>query len=265
MNDESSRIARKLTAAEAVLRIVAAPERGLVSAGAYYTGKAGMRAYGVRLIIGRAVSALSPGMCDIRNLSEIAFAARARFPRKQCVRFCLVGIEALPCSQAGAGRERDSIARCSPHNRSRVMAEHDFRYNLLNPAYTLTECRALAPGRYQVTGNGGSIRSGDVLIVTLKGSRDLSQRLTVDKVRHLINPPGQWTAMASGPVFRELAIHNWQVDCDSCGKQLDFEFAVDAKSGEAARAPAAEARIAELGWTNVGGRHLCPGCQGAQQ
>lgn len=145
------------------------------------------------------------------------------------------------------------------------MAEHDFRYNLLNPAYTLTECRALAPGRYQVTGNGGSIRSGDVLIVTLKGSRDLSQRLTVDKVRHLINPPGHWTAMASGPVFRELAIHNWQVDCDSCGKQLDFEFAVDAKSGEAARAPAAEARIAELGWTNVGGRHLCPGCQGAQQ
>ena len=134
MNDESSRIARKLTAAEAALRIVAAPERGLISAGAYYTGKAGMRAYGVRLIIGRAVSALSLGMCDIRNLREIALAARARFPRKQCVRFWLsLGIEALPCSQAGAGRERDSIARCSPHNRSRVMAEHDFRYNLLNP------------------------------------------------------------------------------------------------------------------------------------
>ena len=44
MNDESSRIARKLTAAEAELRIVAAPERGLVSAGAYYTGKAEVRA-----------------------------------------------------------------------------------------------------------------------------------------------------------------------------------------------------------------------------
>ena len=91
------------------------------------------------------------------------------------------------------------------------MAEHDFRYTLLNPAHTLTECRALAPGRYQVTGNGGSIRSGDVLIVTLKGSRDLSQRLTVEKVRHLINPPGQWMAVASGPVFHELEILNWQV------------------------------------------------------
>ena len=144
------------------------------------------------------------------------------------------------------------------------MAEHDFRYTLLNPAHTLTECRALAPGRYQVTGTGGNVRTGDVLIVTLKGSRELSQRLTVDKVRHLINPPGQWVAVASGPVFRELAIINWQVDCDGCGTQLDFEFAVDAAKGDAARTPAAEARIAELGWSNDAGRHLCPACKGAQ-
>ena len=30
--------------------------------------------------------------------------------------------------------------------------------------------------------------------------------------------------------------------------------------GEAARAPAAEARIAELGWHNRAGHHLCPRC-----
>lgn len=144
------------------------------------------------------------------------------------------------------------------------MAEHDFRYTLLNPAHTLTECRALAPGRYQVTGNGGSIRSGDVLIVTLKGSRDLSQRLTVDKVRHLISPPGQWVAVCHGPMFRELSILNWQVDCDGCGKRLDFEFAVDAALGESARAPAAQARIIELGWRERDGSHFCPNCQEAR-
>lgn len=144
------------------------------------------------------------------------------------------------------------------------MAEHDFRYTLLNPAHTLTECRALAPGRYQVTGNGGSIRSGDVLIVTLKGSRDLSQRLTVDKVRHLISPPGQWVAVCHGPVFRELAILNWQVDCDGCDKRLNFEFAVDAALGESARAPAAQARIVELGWRERDGSHFCPNCQEAR-
>jgi hypothetical protein len=51
------------------------------------------------------------------------------------------------------------------------MVEHDFRYTLMNPQHTLTECRALVPGRYQVTGNGGSIRNGDVLMVTSKAAR----------------------------------------------------------------------------------------------
>ena len=145
------------------------------------------------------------------------------------------------------------------------MAEHDFRYSLLNPQHTLTECRALAPGRYQVTGNGGSIKAADTLLVTLKGSRDLCLRLQVEKVRHLINPPGQWLAVAKGPVFKELSILNWQVSCDACSAQLDFEFAVDAALGEKARAPAAQTRISELGWVARGERHLCPKCQGDAQ
>jgi hypothetical protein len=141
------------------------------------------------------------------------------------------------------------------------MAQHDFRYTLLNPMHTLNECRALSPGRYQVTGTGGSIHAGDELLVTLKGSRDLCLRLSVDKVRHLITPPGQWVAVASGPVFRELAILTWKVDCDRCGTQLEFEFAVDAALGDKARAPAAEQRIAELGWRRQQHQHLCPSCQ----
>lgn len=141
------------------------------------------------------------------------------------------------------------------------MVEHDFRYTLLNPSHTLNECRALAPGRYQVTGSGGSIQVGDALLVTLKGSRDLHMRLLVEKVRHLINPPGQWLAVAKGPAFRELAIHRWEVHCDGCGKALDLEFAVDASLGEPARRPAAEARLQELGWAAQAGRHLCPTCR----
>lgn len=140
------------------------------------------------------------------------------------------------------------------------MVEHDFRYSLLTPQHTLIECRAITPGRYQLTGNGGAIRPGDVLLVTLKGSRELFMRLTVDKARHLINPIGQWTAVASGPAFKELAIHTWGVDCDACGKHLDFEFAVDAALGDSAKASAAEARIAELGWRGDAGKHLCPAC-----
>jgi len=140
------------------------------------------------------------------------------------------------------------------------MAEHDFRYSMLTPQHTLIECRSLAVGRYQVTGNGGSIKHDDVLLVTVKGSKTLHMRLHVEKVRHLINPPGQWVAVASGPAFNELAIHQWKVDCNGCGKQADIEFMVDGKEGKAALKPAAEARIAELGWKVVGEHHLCPAC-----
>ncbi|MBV6289423.1 hypothetical protein [Pseudomonas aegrilactucae] len=143
------------------------------------------------------------------------------------------------------------------------MVEHDFRYTLFNPQHTLIECRSLVPGRYQVTGNGGSIQKGDVLLVTLKGSKTLSMRLTVETVRHLINPTGQWVAVAAGPVFGELAIHTWQVNCNGCEASLAFEFAVDAKLGSKAQKPAAVARIAELGWSTQGDKHLCRNCQEA--
>ena len=144
------------------------------------------------------------------------------------------------------------------------MAEHDFRYTLLNPQHTLTECRALIPGQYQVTGVGGAIQVGDILHVSLKGSKSLSMRLQVSKVRHLITPPGQWTAVATGPAFKELAIHSWQVQCDGCNSLLDLEFAVDASLGKAAKQPAAEQRLLELGWINRDGRHLCRSCQKAE-
>lgn len=112
-----------------------------------------------------------------------------------------------------------------------------------------------------MTGNGGSIHDRDELLVTIKGSKTLHMRLQVEKVRHLINPPGQWIAVAKGPVFDELAIHQWKVNCDSCGVVLDFEFMVDAKAGVAAQKPAASARIAELGWKSEGEKHFCKKCQ----
>lgn len=141
------------------------------------------------------------------------------------------------------------------------MARHDFRYTLLTPQHTLIECRSIKPGQYQVTGNGGHIQAGDSLLVSLKGSKELSMELVVKSVRHLINPPGQWTATASGPAFKELAIHNWQVQCDGCNSLLQLEFAVDSSLGKSAEVPAAEARLQELGWINRSGRHLCRQCQ----
>lgn len=140
------------------------------------------------------------------------------------------------------------------------MAEHDFRRNALNPSHTLIECRTLGAGLYQVTGRGGGIQPGDRLICTVKGSRDLPLPLRVEKVRYLINPPGQWTATAQGPDLRGQAVLGWSIRCDECGREQAFEFLAAERDDLATRTKKAVERIGTLGWQPRGENHLCPGC-----
>lgn len=140
------------------------------------------------------------------------------------------------------------------------MAEHDFRRTALNPSHTLVECRTLGAGLFQVTGQGGGVRSGDELICTIKGSKDLPMRLTVDKIRYLINPPGQWTASARGPDLRGQSVLGWSITCDECGREQPFEFLAADRDDLNARTTKAVARISELGWQPRGDNHLCPAC-----
>lgn len=140
------------------------------------------------------------------------------------------------------------------------MAQHDFRHSLFNPAHTLIECRTLAPGLYQVTGQGGGMQPGDTLICTIKGSRDLPMTLEVDKVRYLINPPGQWTATARGPDLRGQAVLGWSIRCDQCAREQPFEFLVRETDALSVRTSKAVARIGAMGWQPRGENHLCPSC-----
>ena len=140
------------------------------------------------------------------------------------------------------------------------MAEHDFRRTALNPSHTLIECRTLGAGLFQVTGQGGGVRSGDELICTVKGSKDLPMRLTVDKIRYLINPPGQWTASARGPDLRGQSVLGWSITCDECGREQPFEFLAADRDDLSARTANAVTRISELGWQPRGDNHLCPAC-----
>ncbi len=140
------------------------------------------------------------------------------------------------------------------------MAEHDFRRTAFNPSHTLIECRTLGAGLFQVTGQGGGVRSGDMLICTVKGSQDLPMRLEVDKIRYLINPPGQWTASARGPDLRGQSVLGWSITCDECGREQPFEFLAADRDDLNARTSKAVARISELGWQPRGDNHLCPAC-----
>lgn len=145
------------------------------------------------------------------------------------------------------------------------MAEHDFRRTALNPSNTLIECRTLASGLYQVTGQGGSIQPGDTLICTVKGSRDLPLPLQVSKVRYLINPAGQWTASATGPDLRGKVVLGWSIRCDQCAKEQAFEFLAEEKDSLPQRTAKAVQRISELSWTPQGDNHLCPKCSKTAQ
>ncbi|WP_339843065.1 hypothetical protein [uncultured Halopseudomonas sp.] len=140
------------------------------------------------------------------------------------------------------------------------MAQHDFRHSLLNPAHTLIECRTLSAGLFQVTGQGGGVQPGDTLICTIKGSRELPMSLLVDKVRYLINPPGQWTATARGPDLRSHSVLGWSIRCDNCEKEQPFEFLVLDKDNLEARTEKAVVRISEMGWVPQGANHVCPAC-----
>lgn len=144
------------------------------------------------------------------------------------------------------------------------MAEHDFRRSSLNPSHTLVECRTLTAGSYQVTGQGGGIKPGDTLTCTVKGSKDLPLRLQVNKVRYLINPPGQWTAAATGPDLSDQVVLGWSIRCDSCNKEQAFEFLAREKDDLTQRTNKAVQRITELNWTSHGDHHLCPKCTKAQ-
>ena len=143
------------------------------------------------------------------------------------------------------------------------MPEHDFRRTALNPSHTLIECRTIAPGLYQVTGQGGGIQPGDTLICTVKGSRDLPLPLTVSKVRYLINPAGQWTASASGPDLRDQSVLGWSIRCDQCEREQAFEFLAREQDDLQQRTAKAVQRISQLGWTPKGDNHLCPACSKA--
>jgi hypothetical protein len=131
---------------------------------------------------------------------------------------------------------------------------------MLSPSHTLVECRTLSAGRYQVTAQGTGVQPGDQLICTVKGSRDLPLVLTVEKVRHLINPPGQWTAMATGPDLRGMLVLGWSIRCDACAREMPFEFLAAERDDLPGRTARAVQRIAELGWQPRGDNHVCPAC-----
>lgn len=115
-------------------------------------------------------------------------------------------------------------------------------------------------GRFSATGKGVGLSTGDVIYVSLKGSKTLSLPLTVDQVSYLIEPSDQWQAELSGEEFGSLNILTWQVKCDVCQESYPLEFVSRECDDSDAQVQHAESRLIALGWRKSESKHICPDC-----
>jgi hypothetical protein len=143
--------------------------------------------------------------------------------------------------------ERTNYRKTSPNQR-------------LAESRTLLSFSSLAPGSFKAEGKGGGLTEGDVLYVSLKGSKTLSLPLVVAKISYLIEPADHWQAELHGEPFGQLKIHVWQVKCDVCQTTTPLEFVSRSEDSSDEQVFHAETRLVALGWKKSEGQHICPGC-----
>lgn len=112
-------------------------------------------------------------------------------------------------------------------------------------------------GLYEVKAKGGVPSLGDMILLPIKGSKQMSLKLPVKTVSPLITPVGAWSAECKGPDVKEFQLRQVQVCCDVCAKSESVEFVEysddfnrDALSG-----------LELLGWDANAERQICPDCR----
>jgi len=113
-------------------------------------------------------------------------------------------------------------------------------------------------GVYEVKARGQAPVDGDVLILPVKGSKQLSLALPVKSVTSLITPIDGWSAECDGPALKEFQLRTVEVCCDGCGHQASVEFLQFSPdfNADALRA------LSMLGWQADEASQNCPTCVG---
>lgn len=112
-------------------------------------------------------------------------------------------------------------------------------------------------GFFEVKAKGPTAQFGDMLLLPVKGSKQLSMQLKVDSVAPLITPIGSWSARCKGPDQAQFNVKFAQITCDACKQAYELEF-IDFSGDTQADAIAG---MNKQGWHATLERQVCPACQ----
>ena len=111
-------------------------------------------------------------------------------------------------------------------------------------------------GFFQVKGKGLIPNVSQILLLPVKGSKQLSLKMEVQSVESLITPENAWSALCIGPDFQEFNLRSVDACCDSCNEKSLLEFI--AFSGDDNKDAVSGMSLA--GWQASLERQMCPKC-----
>lgn len=112
------------------------------------------------------------------------------------------------------------------------------------------------PGVFEVKWKGAKVEIGHMLLLPVKGAKNTSLKMLVEKVDPLITPVGSWSAVCQGPVEREFNLKNIEANCDTCGKDYKLEFVAYSNDDQ----KDALAALNMQGWRADAAAQICPNC-----
>jgi len=115
---------------------------------------------------------------------------------------------------------------------------------------------AKGEGVFEIKAKGDKPVPNTVLLLPVKGSKQLSLKMVVQEVEPLITPIGAWSARCAGPNQREFSLKNIDACCDQCGEESQLEFI--AYSGDDQNDALAALNLA--GWSATFEKQVCPKC-----
>jgi hypothetical protein len=112
------------------------------------------------------------------------------------------------------------------------------------------------PSVFEVKYKGNQVSVGDSLLLPVKGAKNTSLKMKVEKVDPLITPIGSWSAVCIGPKYKEFDLKNIEASCDTCKQSYHLEFI--AYSGDQQQDALNGMKM--QGWDATLDSQVCPSC-----